>query len=421
MSARLHRQDARRLLIGIVAIAAGGVIAYVGTLVQGGGALPLKDHTEVSAYFDDVGTLKPQQNVTQNGIRIGVVTNISYKNDQALVKMRLDGDRELYADATAAVGNASVLGRKFVSLDPGTASSGLLGGKPIAAQKTTSSADLNTVLSALPPKARVGLQTGLREVGGGVSGHQKDLYSALQVAPGMMDDATLVLDTVAAPKTDLDGLLVTGDSLVSHIHGHERQIQTLVTTTNTTLGAVNTNDTEPLRRTVADAPKTLVTARQGLAEINPALDDTADAVTELRPGVDDLVESVPNLREFLVEAPPVAVTVRDFAEGSAEPVGTLVPAVTKAEPTVGRVRKTLGKTAPTLEVLSPYAPDAGTLFCENDLLSGNYGPGKHYFSAMLVFPGVYVASQPDPLANVDPYSGPGKAFSHGLKYGKGKC
>lgn len=421
MSARLHRQDARRLLIGIVAIAAGGVIAYVGTLVQGGGALPLKDHTEVSAYFDDVGTLKPQQNVTQNGIRIGVVTGISYKDDKALVKMRLDGDRDLYADATAAVGNASVLGRKFVSIDPGTASSGLLGGKPISTEHTTSSADLNTVLSALPPKAREGLQGGLREVGGGISGHQQDLYDGLQVAPGMMDDATLVLGTAADPRTDLDGLLVTGDSLVSHIHGHERQIRSLLGSASTTLGAVNSENTEPLRQTVAEAPQTLVTARQGLSEINPALDDTADAVTELRPGVDDLVESVPALRGFLVDAPPVAVTVRSFAEGSAKPVGTLVPAVTKAEPTVGRVRKTLGKTTPTLDVLSPYASDAGTLFCENDLLSGNYGPNKHYFSAMLVFPGVYVASEPDPLANVDPYSGPGTAFSHGLKYGKGKC
>lgn len=421
MSVRLHRQDARRLLIGIVAIAAGGVIAYVGTLVQGGGALPLKDHTEVSAYFDDVGTLKPQQNVTQNGIRIGVVTGISYTNDQALVKMRLDGDRDLYADATATVGNASVLGRKFVSFDPGTASSGLLGGKPIPAERTTSSADLNTVLSALPPDSREGLQTGLREVGGGVSGHHEDLYAGLQAAPGLMDDGTRLLGTVAEPKTDLDGLLVTGDSLVSHIHGHERQIKTLMTTTNTTLGAVNTDDTEPLRRTVAEAPETLVTARRGLAEVNPALNQTADAVTELRPGVDDLVESVPDLRGFLVDAPPVAVTVRKFAEDSAEPVGTLVPAVDKAQPTIGRARETLGKTAPTLKTLSPYAEDAGTLFCENDLLSGNYGPGKHYFSAMLVFPGVYVASQPDPLAKVDPYSGPGTAFSHGLKYGKGKC
>ncbi|GAB4009128.1 hypothetical protein GCM10028772_24930 [Nocardioides ultimimeridianus] len=391
-------------------------IAKVGTTVQGGGAVPLKSYTVLSAAFDDVGTLKPQQNVKEDGVRIGQVTGIEYRDGKAHVTMRLEGDVKVYRDAELSVGNESALGRKFVSLDPGTPTSGALDGGEIPATHTRSAVDLNDALAAFPPSARKGLSTTLRNVGIGVDGGGQNLQDGLGVAPNALDDAQKILRAVNSPDANLSGLLATADQLVGQLRGHEAELGALVKDTGTTLAAVNTEDTQALRRTLLAAPSTLRTVNRGLTRIRPALDKTAHAVKVLRPGVHDLVRAMPDLRGFLREAPPVARTVVGFSREGVPAVDALTPAVTDAQYAVHHLGESLGFTDPILSVLAPYAPDAGHLFSLNTLLSGHFTPWKHYFSAELVFPGLYNFSAPDPLAKVDPYPGPGGAFAAGDAY-----
>ncbi|HWU32460.1 MAG TPA: hypothetical protein VN108_06280, partial [Marmoricola sp.] len=84
--------------------------------------------------------------------------------------------------------------------------------------------------------------------------------------------------------------------------------------------------------------------------------------------------------------------------------------VARLQPTINYLTEALGYTDPILSILGPFALDAGHLFANHNLLSGNYGPTKHYFSAELVFPGLYNVSLPDPTSRVRPYEGPGGAF-----------
>lgn len=407
---RLHRDTARNILRGVGALFIGLLIARVGIIVQGGGGLPGKTYTTVTASFNDVGTLKPQQEVTQDGVRIGVVTGISYSNGAAHVTMRLDGHHTLYNNATAAMGNQSVLGRKFIALNPGTASSGDLVSNAIPLKQTTSSTDLGSVLQAFTPSARVGLSTTLTNVGGGLDGHSDDLYDGVQAAPKLLTDAQTILKAASSPQANLQGLLQSADNAVAAFNDHEAQLSALISNAGQTFDAINTESTKPLRQAIQEAPSTLQTAIAGLKAINPALSRTADAVKKLSPGVSDLVAATPDLRGFLTESPPVAVTVVQFAREAVPAVKSLIPAVTALQPTINYLGQALGYTDPILQVLAPFAPDAGHLFANNNLLSGNYGPTKHYFSAELVFPGLYNASLPDPLAHVNPYAGPGAAF-----------
>lgn len=407
---RMHRDTARNILRGIGALFIGLLIARVGIIVQGGGALPGKTYTTVSASFADVGTLKPQQEVTQDGVRIGVVTDIAYINGSAKVTMRLDGNRPLYKNATATMGNQSVLGRKFIAINPGSPNTGALAGNAIPERQTTSSTDLGSVLQAFTGPARVGLSNTLTNVGGGLDGRSNDLYDGVQAAPKLLTDAQTVLTAASSRQTDLAGLLQSADRAVAAFNGHEAQLSSLIDNAGKTFGALNTQGTAPLREVIAQAPSTLQTAVAGLKAINPALSRTADAVKKLSPGVGDLVTATPDLRGFLTQSPPVAITVVHFAHGAVPAVKSLIPAVTALQPTIGYLSEALGYTDPILAVLSPFAADAGHLFANNNLLSGNYGPTKHYFSAELVFPGIYNLSLPDPLAKVDPYAGPGAAF-----------
>jgi phospholipid/cholesterol/gamma-HCH transport system substrate-binding protein len=75
-----------------------------------------------------------------------------------------------------------------------------------------------------------------------------------------------------------------------------------------------------------------------------------------------------------------------------------------------RVPRLIGVADPFLTEMAPWWADAGRLLANHNMLSGHFSPTKHYFSAMLAFPGLYNLSVTDPLADVDPYPGPGNAF-----------
>jgi phospholipid/cholesterol/gamma-HCH transport system substrate-binding protein len=407
----MHRDTAKRILIGCGALVVGAAIARVGIIVQGGGALPFKSYTTLTAAFSDVGTLKAQQTVTEDGVRIGVVTGVAYRAGAAHVTMRLDGHIPIYRNATAKIGNVSALGRKYIALTPGTATSGLLGNAELPEKQTVGSIDLGNVLEAFPPSARAGLSTTLNNVGSGLGGHSDDLYDGVQAAPKLLDDAQTILQAANSQEANLPALLGSADRIVQQLNGHEAQLNALIANAGATFGALNTGNSRPLRDAIAQAPDTLRTATAGLRAINPALSRTADAVKRLSPGIGDLVDATPDLRGFLTESPPVAVTVVRFAHDSVPAVKALVPAVTDLQPTIAHLGEALSYTDPILAILGPFAPDAGHLFANNNLLSGNYGPTKHYFSAELVFPGLYNLSLPDPTVKVRPYEGPGGAFS----------
>lgn len=410
MSRRVHRDDVRRFGIGVVTVVIGSTIAWVGVTVQGGGELPLKSYTVVRADFADLGTLKPEQKVTEAGVRVGQVTGIRVKGDHAEVTMRLEGRHPVYKDATARVGNESALGKKFIDLDPGTKAAGDLGDASIPVAQTTSASSLDDVFAPFGPDARAGLQTGLQQLGGGFAGHGTDVRDVLGHAPKLLADAQTVLGTLSDPATNVDDLLRTSDSLVRQFDGQSQRLGALLEESTITLHAVNVDRTDPLRRTLQQLPDVLATARTGLAAVQKPLDRTASAVGTLRPGVDDLVAAVPDARGFLTESPPVARTVVRFT-GQAEPaLKALVPAVADLRPVVDRLQRTLILADPLLQTLAPYAPDMGGMVANHDLLSGKFSPTEHYFSAQVAFPGIYNVSLPDPLAQKRPYPGPGVAL-----------
>lgn len=399
-------------MIGVVTVAVGMVIAYVGITVQGGGKLPLKRYTEVRADFTSVGTLKPQQKVTVKGVRVGTVSDIEYVDHVARVTLRLEGRHDVFKDATARIGNESALGKKYVDFDPGTENAGELGEQAIPVEHTQSSTSLDDVLASFDAPARQGLQTGLRELGGGLLTHGEDLHDIAQVSPELLDDARAVTGNLAAPRTDLDGLLVTADALSGQFDGQSDRLARLLDEGTTTMAALDVDGGRPLRETVSELPGVLKTARKGLAEVNGPLLETASAVEKLDPGVRDLVRATPDLRGFLTESPPVARTVLRFTKDAEPALEKLNPAVRDLSPVVDRLTRTVSNGAPLLTTLAPYWPDAGRLFSLHDLLSGHFTPDRHYFSAMLNFPGLHTVSVNDPLADVDPYPGPGNAFDN---------
>lgn len=407
MARPVHRDTVRLFRWGVVTLGTIAVIAFIGVRVQGGQELPGKGYTYISAEFGNVGTLNPRSPVTHNGVRIGEVSESTVTEDGAVVRIRLDGEVSVYRDARLAVENTSALGRKTIELDAGTPASGNLGEGVIPSTQTTDSVALDDALAAFDKQTRARLRSTLVETGAGVAGRGEDLNELLSNAPELLDDASVLTSSLAKPGTDLDGLLIEAGSLSGRFEGRTDDIESLVVDLDRTLAALNVDQTVPVTETIERAPEALDNAREAMDRLRTPLTDVETTMTRLDGGIDGLVAAEQPLRQFLRDSLVPLDRVPGVSEKAVPAVKELTEGLRDLRPVVRQLTATLDATAPFLRDLGPYATDVGGMLSMHEMLSGRLEPGKHYFSAMLVMPGLYTASLPDPTVENVPYPEPG--------------
>ena len=89
-------------------------IALPGTAGRGPGSFT------IHAQLPDVGTLEQNSRVQVGDVTVGNVTKIERQGWHALLTIRLDGDVDLPANATATIGQTSLLGSLHIELAPPT-------------------------------------------------------------------------------------------------------------------------------------------------------------------------------------------------------------------------------------------------------------------------------------------------------------
>ncbi|MDT7539955.1 MAG: phospholipid/cholesterol/gamma-HCH transport system substrate-binding protein [Actinomycetota bacterium] len=208
-------------------LALAGCTALTGCQFKGAAAIPLpggegggKGAYKVTIEFPDVLDLVPQSAVKVNDVTVGSVTSIEVGSTQtysARVRVRIRKDVVLPANAHASLRQTSLLGEKFVSLDPPTTEQPegrLRDGAMIGLDRTTRNADIEEVLAALSLVLNGGsleqLQTINRELVLALKGREskvRDLLTQLDTFVGGLDKQKA--DIVRA----LDGL----DKLTSRL------------------------------------------------------------------------------------------------------------------------------------------------------------------------------------------------------------
>ncbi|MCD2194568.1 MCE family protein [Actinomycetospora endophytica] len=411
--ARVNRTTARHFLIGVGGLVVMAALAALGAIVSSGGEIPAKSYSYATAAFHDVGTLRVRQDVRIDSLIVGQISDIRYEAGQAVVTLRMDGDHPVYGNASAKIWQESALARSFVELTPGDPSSGPLPGNRIPAARTADAIDLDQLFNVFDQPTRTALSGTLTQLGGGLLGHSADLRDALREAPGGLDNLGRVATDLTDPDTHLPALLSTANRVVGRLDSRSAQLRGLVTQTDQTLAAVNTDDTRPLDATLKDLPSTLTQARQALDSLNGPLGDARSAVSTIRPGGEALGDSAGDLRGVLREAVTPLDKVPDVADKATPAVEDLTSTVSDARPLAPKLLNTLDSTQRLLAGLSPYSPDIGRFFNQlaapNGLLSGSISPTEHYFGIFPTIPGgPGLASLPDPTMHENPYPGPGQ-------------
>ncbi len=231
-----------------VAVAGLAILAAIGLLTYYSGDLPfVGGGTTYTAYFAEAGGLQPGDEVRIAGVVVGRVTGVSLDGDKVAVTFQEKG-AWLGNDTTAAIKIKTLLGDKYLALDP-QGNAPLNPAQPIPLSRTTSPYDVQEAFSGLgqqlgqintaqlasslqvlsdafastPPYVRSAL-SGLADLSSSVASRQAQVASVLaatQKVTGML----------ASEDARFQALLGDGNLLLSELQQREAAISSLLETT----------------------------------------------------------------------------------------------------------------------------------------------------------------------------------------------
>jgi phospholipid/cholesterol/gamma-HCH transport system substrate-binding protein len=287
------------------ALVAAGAVLLAGCKFDGAYDLPLPgspvdaDHSiEVTAEFLDILNVVPRSPVMVDDVTVGEVTQVDRVGWHAKVTLRVRDDVELPDNAIADIRQVSLLGEKYVALEPpaeGASEDPLEDGDNIGLPRTGRNPEVEEVLGALSYLLSGGgvaqLGTITHELNNAMSGRENRLRSllhSLDSVIGTLDEqkgdiinalesVNSLTKTLNAEKPTITGALdVMGPAVKVLADQHDELIGMLRALDR--LGVVGTR---VIRASKADLIKTLAHLRPVLSQLHAAGDKLAPGLNLL--------------------------------------------------------------------------------------------------------------------------------------------
>ena len=163
------------MLNGIVTLIVIGVAVYLSYTANNG--LPFKPTYRVSADVPSAGQLVRHADVRIGGARVGQVLSIeaipARGNEPARARLHLalnESVGKLPADSRSEVRLASILGGKYLALEPGRSKRTVPEGGVLPVARAQATVDMDQAFRVLDPPTRRALAKGITELGTGLAG-----------------------------------------------------------------------------------------------------------------------------------------------------------------------------------------------------------------------------------------------------------
>jgi phospholipid/cholesterol/gamma-HCH transport system substrate-binding protein len=280
-------------LVGLSGCGFRGVNSFTLPGTKGGGA----GSYTIQAQMPDVQNLQQNSRVRVNDVTVGNVTKIELQGWHALVTMKIDGSVELPANATATLGQTSLLGSVHVELAPP------VGIPPEGKLKDGSLIPLASA-GAYPSTERTLAALSLLLNGGGL---------------GQVQDVTKALSTAfSGREQDLRNLLGQLDKFVGYLNDQKDDIIAATDSLNNLVGQFA--DQKPVidkaLKTIPEALTVLIDERENLADALAELGKfgalAADSVNKTKENLVKELKDLGPVLQSLADAGPALTRALDF-------------------------------------------------------------------------------------------------------------
>jgi phospholipid/cholesterol/gamma-HCH transport system substrate-binding protein len=229
--------------------------------------LPWSPRYLVKAEFTSADILLKDQDVRISGVQAGKVTDVSPTNNgHVIVSMVIDKKyAPVHSDGTARVRPFTLIGDKYVDIDPGSsAAPGLPSGATLPIGHTTIPVELEQVLAVLDSDTRMQVTHLLTQGGAALANRGDTVNQLLQRLPQLERSLTATLLVTDSRVQTIDHLLGSADSLLTSLARNQTHIETAVNSADRLLGAL-ADDRDVITQTVAAADQSLTTLSHALA------------------------------------------------------------------------------------------------------------------------------------------------------------
>lgn len=137
--------------VGVLVVGAGLLLAWMAIKI--GGTAGLRDAVHVEAVFEDVTGLQEGAAVSVAGVEVGRVQKLRVEGDRALVALAIDPAAGIREDVEVRVRARSLLGEKYIDLNP-TGSEAPLLKEGARLSSTTSQVEITDMVTELAPALR---------------------------------------------------------------------------------------------------------------------------------------------------------------------------------------------------------------------------------------------------------------------------
>ncbi len=255
------------LALMVVGIGAGSYI-----LIQQRLPNPFAHFYKINAAFPTAAAVVPGlgEPVDVAGVHVGEILGVQLHAGQGVVQMEIDpskGVKQLYKNAYAVLTPTTPLDDMYIDINPGTKSAGVLpSGSTIAVSQTTSPTDSDELLDELDNDTRDWFTSLITALNTGTSGRGQDIKALLKTFGPTAQQTRTIADLLTRRRTELADLVHNVGQLSKGISVDDKQLGTLVDTSDTTVQALANQDTQ-LSRSLTELPTTLRQTRQTLSSL----------------------------------------------------------------------------------------------------------------------------------------------------------
>jgi phospholipid/cholesterol/gamma-HCH transport system substrate-binding protein len=229
--------------------------------------LPWSPRYVVKAEFTNADILLKDQDVRISGVQAGKVTEVDPTgNGHVLVTMVIDKKyAPIHSDGSARVRPFTLIGDKYVDIDPGSAAAPALpDGATIPIGQTSIPVELEQVLSILDTDTRTRMTQLLTQGGASLAGRGETVNQLLAQLPQLERSLTATLLVTDSRVQTIDHLLGSADSLLTSLAQSQARIESAVNSSDQLLGAL-AGDRDVITQTVNTADQSLATIARAIA------------------------------------------------------------------------------------------------------------------------------------------------------------
>jgi phospholipid/cholesterol/gamma-HCH transport system substrate-binding protein len=271
------------LLFGLAAVLTIIVFRLIGAATEYRLVVPL----------DSADGLYPGSDVLIAGARAGSVQELRLDGQRALVTIVVDDAyAPVHSDATIALRPKSLLGEKYLALDPGHSGS-LDSGTMLRPDQVKPPVDLQDVVNTLDAPTREKLRTLVIELGGGVAGRSLDINQTISYGSKDINDLAAVTDVLAQRDADLEKVIQGLDTVTAELARSDRrqELGSLIQNSQRLLASLSTQD--------AQIKKALVESNATLGRTDSALSGTSAQLNQILTSLPQNVHTIDNLGQDL--------------------------------------------------------------------------------------------------------------------------